>query len=223
MSFDHIYDLAISLKGTSQAVESLLPVLADTDTLASRSDHYYLSEITRCVFRCGFVWRVVDQKWSGFEAAFKGFVPAYWQQVSPDILEALAVDRRIIRNLQKIRTVPGNARMIVEASRSHGGFGQFLAQWSSSEQVELLLWLKAHGERLGGTTAQYFLRLVGWDGFILSPDVVFALRREQLLDASPLSKRGLRQAQSAFDKWHAETGMPYSHLSRILSLTIPAA
>lgn len=220
MSFNRIYDLAVSQKGSSQAVQSLLPELADAELLASRSDDYYLAEVSRCVFRCGFVWQVVDGKWPGFEAAFKGFVPAYWQQVSPEVLEALAADRRIIRNLQKIRTVPGNARMIVEASNQHGGFGRFLGQWRSSRQVELLVWLKARGARLGGTTAQYFLRHIGWDGFIVSPDVVTALQREKRLDASPTSKRGLRQVQSAFDQWHGETGMPYSHLSKILSLTV---
>lgn len=41
------------------------------------------------------------QKWPDFEAAFHGFVPAYWQQVPPDVLEALAMDERIVRNLQK--------------------------------------------------------------------------------------------------------------------------
>jgi len=122
--------------------------------------------------------------------------------------------------MQKIRTVPENARMIVDASTAHGGFGRFLAQWPSDDQAGLLIWLKKHGNRLGGASAQYFLRRVGFDGFILSTDVVTALRREEVLDATPGSKKALTQVQATFNAWHKETGLPYSHLSRILSYTV---
>ncbi len=220
MSFARIYDHAVAHKGSAAAVQALLPTVAKAGELEALGDDRYLSMMTRCVFKAGFVWRVIENKWPGFEAAFDGFVPLYWQQVPPEVLEQLAQDERIVRNLQKIRTVPENARMIVEASRAHGGFGRFLAAWPSEDQVGLLLWLKRHGARLGGNTAQYFLRRVGWDGFILSQDVVLGLRREERLDASPGSKKALMQAQAAFTEWHRETGLPYSHLSRILSFSV---
>ncbi|HEY9119324.1 MAG TPA: DNA-3-methyladenine glycosylase I, partial [Marinobacter sp.] len=126
----------------------------------------------------------------------------------------------IVRNMQKIRTVPENARMIVDGARERGSFGAFLSHWSSDDQVGLLMWLKRNGARLGGNTAQYFLRRVGWDGFILSSDVVAGLHREERLDATPGSKKALVQAQQAFNDWHRETGLPYSHLSRILSYSV---
>ncbi|GGE65115.1 3-methyladenine DNA glycosylase [Streptosporangium jomthongense] len=217
MSFSKIHERAIARKGGVEGLNALLPTLPPSDALAALTDDRYLSEITRCVFKAGFVWRVIDNKWPGFEAAFHGFVPAYWQQVSPEVLEALAQDERIVRNMQKIRTVPDNARMIMDAAREYGSFGAFLKQWPYEDQAGLLLWLKRNGSRLGGTSAQYFLRRVGWDGFILSGDVVAVLRHAELLDAAPGSKRGLQQAQDAFNTWHKETGMPYSHLSRIVS------
>lgn len=220
MSFSTIYDRAAARKGGEAALQSLMPQVAKPGELERRDDDRYLSEVTRCVFKAGFVWRIIDNKWLGFEAAFKGFVPLYWQQVPPEVLEELAQDERIVRNMQKIRTVPENARMIVDAAREHGGFGAFLAQWPSEEQVGLLLWLKRHGARLGGTSAQYFLRGVGWDGFVLSSDVLTALRREQRMDASPGTKKALMQAQETFTQWHRETGLPYSHLSRIVSYSI---
>ncbi|MDX1634975.1 MAG: DNA-3-methyladenine glycosylase I [Marinobacter sp.] len=223
MSFDRIYQQAVAHKGGAGAVQALLPTVPPRAELEAMGDDRYLSMLTRCVFKAGFVWRVIEHKWPGFEAAFEGFVPLYWQQVPPEVLEQLAEDERIVRNLQKIRTVPENARMIVEASRQHDGFGRFLAQWPSEDQVGLLLWLKRHGARLGGNTAQYFLRRVGWDGFILSSDVVLGLRREERLDASPGSKKALVQAQAAFNDWHRETGLPYSHLSRILSFSVGEA
>ena len=110
--------------------------------------------------------------------------------------------------------------MIMDAARDHGSFGNFLAQWPQDDQVGLLMWLKRNGARLGGNTAQYFLRRVGWDGFILSRDVVTALTRAGILDASATSRKGLRQVQQAFNQWHRETGLPVSHLSRIVSFTV---
>lgn len=219
-SFSKIHEFACFHKGDAAAVKAGLPRLAAPGELEALGDDRFLAEMTRCIFKAGFVWRVIERKWPDFEAAFEGFVPLYWQQVPPEVLETLAQDERIVRNMQKIRTVPENARMIVDASHKHGGFGHFLAQWPREDQVGLLVWLKRHGERLGGASAQYFLRRVGWDGFILSTDVVNALRREQLLDASPGSKKALTQAQAAFNAWHRETGLPYSHLSRILSFTV---
>ncbi|MDO6824311.1 DNA-3-methyladenine glycosylase I [Marinobacter sp. 1_MG-2023] len=220
MGFTEIHERAIARKGGLDALNALLPKPRPDTELEARTDDRYLSEITRCVFKAGFVWRVIDHKWAGFEAAFHGFVPAYWQQVPPDVLEALASDERIVRNMQKIRTVPENARMIMDAAREHGSFGAFLKQWPSEDQAGLLIWLKRNGARLGGNSAQYFLRRVGWDGFILSHDVIAGLRQAGRLDASPTSKKGLQQAQAAFTEWQQETGLPYSQLSRILSCSV---
>ncbi|KPQ30583.1 MAG: 3-methyladenine DNA glycosylase [Marinobacter excellens HL-55] len=220
MKFSSMYDQASRRKGGPDAVKALLPRLPAPGALAATGDDRYLSEITRCIFKAGFVWRVIENKWPDFEAAFHGFVPAYWQQVPPDVLEQLATDERIVRNMQKIRTVPENARMIMDVARDHGSFGQFLAQWPNDDQVGLLMYLKRNGARLGGNSAQYFLRRVGWDGFILSNDVTTALTRAGILDASASSKKGLTQAQQAFNQWHQETGLPISHLSRIVSFTV---
>ena len=220
MKFSVFYQQALARKGGERALKSLLPPVIEKHRLADTGDDRDLCEITGCIFKAGFVWRVIENKWPDFEAAFEGFVPAYWQQVPPEVLEQLATDERIVRNMQKIRTVPENARMIMDVAKDHGSFGQFLAQWPSTDQVGLLLYLKRNGERLGGNSAQYFLRRVGWDGFILSHDVVTALTRAGILDASPASKKGLTQAQQAFNQWHQETGLPLSHLSRIVSFTV---
>lgn len=220
MKFSDIYQQALARKGGDEALRFLLPSVVEKHRLAEIPDDRYLSEMTRCIFKAGFVWRVIENKWPGFEAAFEGFVPAYWQQVPPDVLERLAADERIVRNMQKIRTVPENARMVMDVVKDHGSFGRFLAEWPGEDQAGLLLYLKRNGERLGGNSAQYFLRRMGWDGFILSHDVVTALTRAGIMDASPASKKGLTQAQKAFNDWRQETGLPVSHLSRIVSFTV---
>ncbi|WP_417666265.1 DNA-3-methyladenine glycosylase I [Pseudidiomarina sp.] len=220
MKFSYFYERAVARQGSEQALLTRMPRLASPEAVSRLSDDRFLAEMTRCVFRAGFAWQVIESKWEGFEAAFAGFLPVYWQQVPPERLDELARDVRIVRNPQKIATVPINARMIVEASEQHGGFGRFLANWPSSEQADLLRYFKKHGARLGGTAAHHVLRRVGWDGYILTPDNLTAMRNHNLLDASPYSQRGAKQIQQAFNQWHAETGLPYSHLSRILSMTI---
>lgn len=220
MKFSYFYAHAVERSGSESALRARMPRVAAPTEIAAIDDSRVLAEITRCVFRAGFAWRVIESKWDGFEAAFAGFVPEYWQQALPERLDDLARDPRIVRNPQKIATVPRNARMIVEIAEQHGSFGRFLSQWPSTNQAQLLHYFKKHGSRLGGTAAQHVLRRLGWDGYILTPDNLTAMRNHNLLDASPYSQRGAKQVQQAFNQWHTETGLPLSHLSRILSMTI---
>lgn len=222
MKFERFYQKAIERKGSKAAVDAALPKVATAVELKALGDDRYLAAMTRCVFRAGFVWRIIENKWPQFEEAFSGFVPLYWQQVPPERLESLGQDTRVVRNMQKIATVPVNARMIVEAAEEHGSFGAFLAQWPSQEQADLLRYFKKHGARLGGASAQYFLRMVGWDGYVLSQDVVTALQNHNLVDATPGTQKAMKETQKVFNAWHEETGLPFSHLSRILSMTLDA-
>jgi len=61
-----------------------------------------------------------------------------------------------------------NARFVSEVAQDHGGFGRFLASWPADDQIGLMALLRARGARLGGATGQFFLRFVGYDGFITS-------------------------------------------------------
>ena len=84
-----------------------------------------------------------------------------------------------------------------------------------------MAFLSTHGSRLGGNTGQYFLRWVGWDGFVLSRDMVAALRDAGLdIAESPTSKKDLRNVQDQINAWAAETGLARAHISRILALSI---
>ena len=139
-------------------------------------DHRILSTMAERVFAAGFVWRVIEQKWPGFEEAFLGFEPKRLLFQPDDFWHDLASDSRIVRNPQKIRSVRDNAAFVERVSKEHGGFGKFLAGWPADDQVGLMAYLGKHGSRLGGNTGQYLLRWLGWDCFILSNDMVLALR-----------------------------------------------
>jgi len=135
--------------------------------------------------------------------------------------ERLTADTRIVRNAAKIMAVRANARFVRDVSVEHGGFGTFLAAWPATDLIGLIDLLAKRGARLGGATGQYFLRFIGKDCFILNPDVVACLRDSGLdIAAAPTSKRDLRLVQRQFNDWAAETGLPYTHLSRICAMSV---
>ncbi len=123
-------------------------------------DDRYLAEMAACIFRAGFVWRVVQAKWGGFEEVFNGFLPIWVASRSPEEIEDMASDTRIIRNLNKVKAVQDNALFVLDLQRSHGGVGAFLAQWPEDDITGLWRYLKKHGSRLGGNSGQYFLRFI---------------------------------------------------------------
>lgn len=208
-------------KGGKAALNKLLPAVASDKELAALGDDRYLSMMTRCINQAGFSWKVIEKKWPEFEEAFHGFKPRTLGLLSPDQWEAYTSDRRVVRNWQKISALRDNVFFVQETARLHGGFGAWLAAWPPSDQVGLMQHLKEHGARLGGQSALWFLRRMGKDCFIPTQDVVTVLRAEGLQIAErPTSKRDLRAVQEHFNVWHEETGLPYSHLSRIAACSV---
>jgi 3-methyladenine DNA glycosylase Tag len=219
-SFDPILKEAAARKGGSASLKRLLKPIISEDDLASIPDHRYLSTMTRCIFNAGFHWGVIKKKWPDFEAAFFGFDPKKLGSLSDEHWEGYTEDARIVRNWQKISAVRDNVDFVNAEAQNHGSFAHLIADWSCSELVELLAYLKKHGARLGGNTAQYFLRFMGKDGFLLSPDVVAVLQKSGVdIKDNPSSKRDLKHAQDRFNKWHEETGLPYTHLSQIAAFS----
>jgi 3-methyladenine DNA glycosylase Tag len=222
-SFDRIRARAAERKGGEEVLVSLLGAAPDNARLATLPDHRILSTMAERVFAAGFVWRVIEQKWPGFEAAFLGFEPKRLLFQPDEFWDELARDSRIVRNPQKIRSVRDNAALVERVSRQHDGFGKFLAAWPADDQVGLTAWLGRNGSRLGGYTGQYLLRWLGWDAFILSADVIAALKEAGLdIGDSPTSKRDLGKVQEQINQWAAETGLARMHISRILSMSTGA-
>jgi 3-methyladenine DNA glycosylase Tag len=208
-------------KGGAAELAKLLPARPDPAALAAMPDDRILAEMTKRIFSAGFVWSVIEAKWPGFEEAFEGFDPGYLLFQPDEFWEALTADKRIVRNPQKIMAVRANAAFVSDISGEHGGFGKFLSEWPSSDQIGLLELLAKRGSRLGGATGQYLLRFLGWDGFVISRDVSAALRDAGVeIAEQPTSKRDLAKVQAQFNAWAAETGLPYAHLSRIAAMSI---
>ena len=219
--FNKIYQRAVTRKGGENELLSLLPPTQPAKKVSSQTDDRILSMMSKCIFQAGFSWKVVEQKWPEFEIVFHGFNPKILELLSPDDLERLAKDARIIRNMQKIVTVPKNAQWINEIAAENGSFAKFISTWPGENLIGLLQLLKKRGARLGGNTGQRFLRQAGIDGFILTRDVLQALQLAELgIYGAVSSKKDMGIIQSAFNTWHQETKLPYSHISKILAYSV---
>ncbi|MER8825807.1 DNA-3-methyladenine glycosylase I [Mesorhizobium sp. M0938] len=221
MDFQRIRARAAKRKGGEAALASLLGPMPDNAAVADITDDRILSTMAERVFAAGFVWRVIEQKWPGFEEAFLRFEPKRLLFQPDDFWHDLTADQRIVRNPQKIKSVRDNAVFVERVSKEHGGFGRFLADWPADDQVGLMAYLGKHGSRLGGHTGQYFLRWLEWDAFIVSTDMAAALRDAGLdIAESPTSKRDLDRIQNQINAWAAQTALPRRHISRILAMSV---
>lgn len=219
--FEEIYQSAVLKAGGEKQLKEILPQPSSKKALIASGDDRYLSSMTRCIFRAGFVWKVIDNKWPGFEAAFNHFNPGVVANYSDEKLEELSQDTRIVRNLTKIRATRDNAVFVLDVQKSHGSFGKLLAEWPQDDVVGLWLFLKKYGSRLGGNSGPMLLRLSGKDTFILSNDVCAALVNHGFLkQLNPTSKRDQLAAQDVFNNLHQESAKPLCELSKILALSV---
>ncbi|MBL4788418.1 MAG: DNA-3-methyladenine glycosylase I [Kordiimonadaceae bacterium] len=219
-SFEEITDLALGFRGSMDVLEQLMPEVKTAAEIKKLGDDRILALMARGVFQAGFSWKVIDKKWPGFEEAFEGFVPVRWKFMSDDDLDSLLKDTRIVRHGQKILSVRDNAIFLCDLDDEYGSAANCFADWPQDDLFGLLTMMKKRGGRLGGGTGQYFLRQIGKDSWVMSRDVVAALIREGVVDKAPTSKTAQRAVQAAFNDWSAESGRPFAHISRMLSLSI---
>ncbi len=96
IDFAAIRARAAERKGGEAALAALLGPAPDHARVASLPDDRILSSMAERVFAAGFVWRVIEQKWPGFEAAFLGFEPKRLLFQPDDFWHDLSRDARIV-------------------------------------------------------------------------------------------------------------------------------
>lgn len=219
--FSEIYAQAAERKGGEATLEALVAEHRPRSRaeLAAAPDDRWLSQMTRCVFQAGFNWKVIDNKWPGFEAAFHGFEPRINAAMSDDEFDDRLKDTRIVRNAQKILSVRHNAQFLVDLAAEHGSAARFFADWPDEDFAGLLEVMKKRAARLSGETAMRFFRFMGRPSYITSRDVSAALIAAGVIDKPPSSRRDLQAVQAAFNAWMAETGRDLTSLSRVLALS----
>ncbi|NOD98349.1 3-methyladenine DNA glycosylase [Ruegeria sp. HKCCD6228] len=218
-SFDEIFDIAASRHGGVEAFEAQLTKPESHEELAAMPDDRWLSIITKCVFQAGFNWKVIENKWDGFEAAFDGFDVGRCAFMDDEKFDSLLQDTRIVRNGTKIAAVRDNAAFLLEL-RDEGGAGQVLGGWPSDDYASLLAMLAKRGSRLGGASAQYAMRFAGRDSFILSRDVTARLIAEGVIDKPATSKKAMAAVQRAFNSWMDQSGRSLTEISRVLAMSL---
>lgn len=217
--FDDLFAIAADRKGGATELEAMLSPPLSTDALARIPDDRWLSQMTKSIFQAGFNWKVIENKWDGFETAFKGFDVGKCAFMEDDWFDRLLTDTSIVRNGTKIATVRDNAAFLLNL-RDRGGAGVVLGGWPSTDYVGLLDLLKREGSRLGAASGQYAMRFMGRDSFILSRDVVARLIAEGVVDKTPTSKAAMRSVQAAFNTWMDQSGRGLTQISRVLAMSV---
>ncbi len=223
MTLDYrwLYDTVRARFESDAALEAFLPQALTPQALKDQGDDRYLSAMTRRVFHAGVQHTMVDAKWPEFEKAFAGFAPEALAQLGPEQIEAHMKNDRIIRDRAKIKSIPENARFILDIRQERGtGFGAFLADWPDTDTIGLWRLLARRGTRLGGRSAAGFLRLAGKDTFLLTSDVVARLKAAGVIDREPTSQRDQQAVQDAFNTLQQDSGRPLCQLSALMSLSI---
>jgi 3-methyladenine DNA glycosylase Tag len=220
-TFEEIYARAVARRGGEAALEASLAEhrSKSRDELAATPDDRWLAAMSRHVFQAGFNWRVIENKWPGFEAAFHGFDPPLNAAMSEEEFDAHLKDTRIIRNAQKVASVRANAQFLVDLASEHGSAARFFADWPDSDFVGLLELMKKRAARCAGETAMRFFRSMGKPAFITSRDVGAALVEAGVLGQPPKNRKDLQAVQDAFNAWSAESGRDLTALSRVLAMS----
>ena len=197
-----------------------LPEIKTVAALKRVSDDRYLSLMSLRIFRAGLKHSVVDQKWPGFEEAFRRFDPRLVRAMSDEEIEALMKDAHLIRHLGKLKAVHANAAAMCALAEERGSFGAYVAAWPGAEVVKLWDDLAKRFQQLGGSSAPYFLRMAGKDTFILTPAVVKGLQEWGAFSGEPKSKADRAKVQAIFNDWAKETSLPLAHLSMTLAVSV---
>jgi len=218
-SYQTIYETALILN-PDKDVENILPKADSDEILSARDDLWYLSTMSRRIFRAGLKHSMVDAKWPEFEKAYHNFDLDFVRTMSDEDLDVLMANRLLIRHWGKIHSVRHNASIMYEQFTQTPGFGHYLVSWPSSNIVGLWQEIKKHYKQMGGYSVPYFLRMAGKDTFILTQDVIRALNRWGAYQGVPSSIKAKQQVQNVFNILSEESGRELCQLSRILALSV---
>jgi 3-methyladenine DNA glycosylase Tag len=119
----------------------------------------YLEVLTKAAFEPGLNWALIESKWPGFQAAFHGFDPERVASLTPDEVDALTNDTRIVRSRKKIDATIHNARTMLDLEREYGSFGAYLK--SKGDFDSLVKDMRKRFKFVGDFGAYYFLYVVG--------------------------------------------------------------
>ena len=128
--------------------------------ITPENDDGYFEELTKAVFRAGFSWAVIREKWAGFVQSFDKFDLGRVASYGPDELERLFEDKSIVRNRRKIVATVENARTMLDVIDEHGSFYAYLRTLDHLDYYSRVKVLTRPFAGLGRTSAFVFLHCV---------------------------------------------------------------
>ena len=125
------------------------------------TDSEYFNVMTKAVFRSGFSWKVVEDKWPNFRTAFDDFEVDKVASYDERDVDRLLADEGIVRNGRKIEATINNARAVHEVVEKFGSFQKYLRSMDTQSYEETAKDMKGRFSYLGKTGTYTFLWGVG--------------------------------------------------------------
>ena len=125
------------------------------------TDSAYLEEMTKAVFRSGFSWQVVEDKWPNFVEAFDAFDIEKVAAYDDRDVDRLLADEGIVRNGRKIEATIHNARSMRDVNQEFSSFQGYLRSMDGQEYEAIAKDMKSRFSYLGKTGTYTFLWGVG--------------------------------------------------------------
>lgn len=122
-----------------------------------RDDSGYFEEMTKAVFRSGFSWEVIENKWPNFKNSFSDFSVAQVAAFDERDVDRLLSDTGIVRNGRKIESTIHNARAIKTIQEEHGSFEKYLRSMDGQGYTAVAKDFKKRFKHLGRTGTFVFL------------------------------------------------------------------
>ena len=104
-------------------------------------------------------WKVIENKWPGCREALDGFDPAKVASYTPEDVDRLLSDSRIIRNGRKVEATNHNAGAMLSAEKEYGSFAKYLEAMRPFDSQ--LADMKKRFKHVGNFGVYYFLYVVG--------------------------------------------------------------
>ena len=120
----------------------------------------YLEELTKAIFRAGFSWRVINDKWPRFQKSFHQFDVIKVAHYGLTDLERLQGDPGLVRNRRKLEATVSNAQRMLELIDEHGSFHAYLRSIDGQSYQARVKTLTSEFSHLGRTGAFVFLHCV---------------------------------------------------------------
>jgi DNA-3-methyladenine glycosylase I len=111
--------------------------------------------MARAIFAAGISWKVIEAKWDGTVEAFDAFDVYKVAAYTPEDVERLMSDPRVVRNLKKIQAIIANAGELIVTDREFGGIEKYLDSFADND--DLIKDLHKRFGFLGESVAHFFL------------------------------------------------------------------